>query len=250
MKTKETLLIALIGLLFGAGCASEKGGPAVADPGYICTETACIAPTPPPRTSPSDGYYSGSTTKLEIASLSALAKLFYNSNPNNPSDIRINIDLERPSESVIISYVENGRIVEAAFGIVHPYSGHSDDRYNRWYDQDGKLVWKGFFQDWYGAIVLIIDEYVSQGDGQPADILGGSIWFQNFNRYYPNFPLQGPLTMCWEIEMGPYDCRSFLKKGKVSMTSSYYPTTKGPDAGMYYEKLGEFSGIIASEAGF
>lgn len=251
MKTKDTLLIALIGLLVGAGCASEKGGSSVANTDAICTDSACFAPTPPPRTSDTDyGYYSGSTANLQIASLSALTKLFYNSNPNNPTDIRINIDLNRPAESVIISYVDNGRVVEAAFGTVHPYSGHSDDRYNGWYNQNGQLVWKGFFQDWYGAIVLIIDQNVSQGDGQAADILGGSIWFQNFNRYYPNFPLQGPLKMCWEIEMGPYDCRTFLKNGKVSMTSSYYPNNRGPDAGMNYEKLGEFSGIVASEAGF
>ncbi len=247
MKTKETLLIAIVGLLFGVGCASERGG-SIADAGTICTDSSCAYPVPPRSYETDYGTYSGSTTKLQAAG-SALAKMFYNSNPNNPTDIRINIDLRREAESVIISYVENGRVYEAAFGVVHPYSGHKDKSYNKWYVQGGKAVWKGFFQDAYGAIVLVIDQNISQGDGRPPEVVGGSVWFQNFNRYYPSFWLQGPLKMCWEIQMGPYDCRSFLNNGRVSMTSTLYPENKGPDAGMYYELLGTFSGIIASEAG-
>jgi hypothetical protein len=123
--------------------------------------------------------------------------------------------------------------------------------YNGWVNQGGKSVWKGFFQDRWGAIVLIIDKQISTGDGQPAKFVGGSVWFQNFNnQYYPNNPVQGPLAMCWEISRGPYDCRSFLVNNYVSMTSSYYPTTRGPDKTVNYQMLGTFNGIAASAAGF
>jgi hypothetical protein len=177
--------------------------------------------------------------------------MFYNSAPNNPQNVRINIDLRRKSESVIISYTDGGRVVEAALGVVHPYSGHSNEAYNGWVNQDGKTIWKGFFQDTYGAVILVVDKFLSQGDGQSGNILGGSIWFQNFNRYAPNNPQQGPLKMCWEITLGPYDCRSFLVNNKyVIMNSTYYPTNKGENANMLYEKLGDFNGIAKDAAGF
>lgn len=268
MKTRNTILVALMGLLFGAGCASENSS--VADPSIPgCVDVSCAYPgTPePPRSSSSGGYYTGSTATLQ-ANLSALARMFFNSNPNSPTDIRINIDLNRSVDSVVVSFVDGGRVIEGAFGTVHPCavnpqlaqqmmymfgvpcSGHSNNSHNGWVNQGGQLIWKGFFQDEYGAIVLVIDNNVTQGDGQPANILGGSIWFQNFNRYYPNNPIQGPKKMCWEISLGPYDCRTFLSGGKVSMTSSYYPTNRGPDANVNYEKLGDFTGIIRNEAGF
>jgi hypothetical protein len=196
------------------------------------------------------GYDSGSTGALVLAGgTSTLAQMFYNSNPNNPTNVRVNINLQRQADSVIISYVDGGQVVEAGLGIIHPYSGISRAQFNGWVNQNGKSIYKGFFQDSYGAVVLIVDKLLSQGDGQPGEFMGGSIWFQNFNRYYPNAPLQGNEKMCWEISMGPYDCRTFLIGDTVSVSSSYYPNNKGPNANMNYTKLGDFNGISKSAAG-
>jgi len=115
-------------------------------------------------------------------------------------------------------------------------------------------VWKGFFEDKYGAIVVVIDRTLSLGDGQAAQFIGGSIWFQNFPEvtypYSPYASRQGILKTCWEITMGPYDCRTFLDDGKVRLTTSLYPNNRGPDALQNYRKLGEFNGLSRASAGF
>jgi hypothetical protein len=254
MDTNLKLIMAVLALVIGAGCASEKGGggtqAAVPTPVVACTDPSCTqiaSPTPVPG---SGGYYSGSSAALALTSQAELAKMFFNSNPNNPQNVQININLSRPSDAVIISYSDAGQTHEAAYGTTHPYSGVSDASFNGWVNQSGKQVWKGFFQDTYGAIVLIVDKFITQGDGQSGNILGGSVWFQNFNRYYPNFGTQGPTKMCWQISMGPYDCRTFLVGDVVSVTSSYYPNNHGPDANMNYEKLGDFNGIAKDASGF
>lgn len=264
MKTLKFGLLAAA-LVLTASCAKEKQAQPLVAPAGVTPDVSCRGGCPPmtggdttlpdaPAGTGEDptktGYDSGSTAALELAGgTSTLSQMFYNSVPNSPKNVRINIDFRRQVDAVIVSYVDNGRVVEAGFGTVHPYSGVSNAKFNGWVNQDGKNVWKGFFQDQYGAVVLILDRFLSQGDGQPAKILGGSLWFQNFNRYAPNAPLQGNLKMCWEISLGPYDCRTFLVGNNVQMTSSQYPNNKGPNANMHYQKLGDFDGIAASAAG-
>jgi hypothetical protein len=148
----------------------------------------------------------------------------------------------------------------------HPYSGVSDSSLNKWFVSNGQQVFHGIYQDTAGAIVLVVDSVLSQGDGGGSSILGGSIWFQNFG--YTN-AAQGPNLMCWEIRIGPYDCRTFLQggvdakydKAVVAGTSSVEPTTRtlggdatNPYGGSFsgdrpkYTKLGTFSGLLRSEA--
>lgn len=256
MRALVLTLIAAV-LLLNAGCAKEKATsvpPGETPPGTCrgCTNdgggTTTPVPTPPPNDGSTPINYSGGTADLR-ASTSMLAKMFFNSNPNNPTNIRINVDISNTSEAVIVSYTDGGKTVQAKFGTSHPYSGVQNAMYNGWVNQDGKSVWKGFFQDEHGAIILIVDRISGTGDGT-ANYVGGSIWFQNFNRYYPNNPTQGPLKMCWEIQMGPYDCRSFLVGDNVQMMSSYYPNNRGPDANSNYQKLGDFDLLPRSAAGF
>jgi hypothetical protein len=254
------------GLLMAVGCSSgNMAKPLDAQQaltpadncrgGCVPAVGASDTPAAPASTGTGDdpsttGYDSGSTAALTLSGgTSTLAQMFYNSNPNNPTNVRVNINLQRQTDSVIISYVDGGRVVEAGVGVVHPYSGISRAQFNGWVNQNGKSVYKAFFQDSYGAVVLIIDKMLSQGDGQPGEFMGGSVWFQNFNRYYPNAPLQGNEKMCWEISMGPYDCRTFLVGDTVSMGSSQYPNNKGPNANSNYVKLGDFSGISRKAAG-
>lgn len=249
-------ILMVIGFLFLAGCAQERGNqvadvppPAATPPPGRGDDDGTI-PDAPGNPSGSGGYGSGSTATLS-ATASTLRGFFYNSSPNDPKNIRINIDMSRSGENVIIAYDDGGRTVEAAMGTDHPYSGHSNSGYNGWVNQGGQQVWKGFFQDEYGAIVVVIDRTLNLGDGQPSAYIGGSVFYQNFNQYYPNNPQQGPLKMCWEITYGPYDCRTFLVGDSVVMNSTMYPSegNKGPTRDVGYRKLGEFNGMSRSEAG-
>jgi|GEM_PF-1115100 len=268
MKTQALIVAAAFLML--AGCASQKqddtaAASATGNGGGV-TSTVIDAngdgiPDAPTGTgtSPSQtGYAYGSTASI-VLNGSALGRMFYNSQPVHPTNPRINIDLHSNSESVTVSYVENGILHEAAFGTQHPnVASYSNAMYNGWVNQSGTNVWKGFFQDAYGAIVLVIDKSISQSDGTSQMIVGGSVWFQNFQQSYYQNPIQGPLKMCWEITAGPYDCRSFLvpnpggnayNQVKVDMTSSLYPTTYGPNKTTAYEKLGDFGGIDRTAAG-
>lgn len=266
MKT-QTLIVAAA-LLMLAGCASEKQDSAAAvasgtgNPGtstVIDTNGDGIpdAPTGTGTNPGTTGYATGSTAQL-VLNGSALGRLFYNSNPSRATNPRINIDLTSNTEAVIVSYVESGVLHEAAFGTQHPNStSYSNASYNGWVGN----VWKGFFQDAYGAVVLILDKSMSQSDGTSSMILGGSVWFQNFQQVYYQNPVQG-YKMCWELTAGPYDCRSFLvnrptsdpaynqyNKLMINMSSAQYPTTYGPNKTTAYEKLGDFGGISRTAAG-
>lgn len=261
MRAYTKILIAAV-LLMSAGCAKERKEVAQA-PATPVTDSCrgdCVpdddgsTPDAPNGTGddPADtGFSSGSTAALNLSGgTSPLTRLFYKSNPSSPTNVRINIDLRRLSNAVIVSYIENGRAVEAHFGTIHPVSGIQNARHNGWVNQSGTSVWKGFFQDKWGAIVIVIDRTMNPGDGQQGEYVGGSIWFQNFYaEHWPYNPTQGPEKMCWEISRGPYDCRSFLVNNYVQMTSSLYPNNRGPDKTTSYEKLGDFDGIKVSEAG-
>ncbi len=240
-------------LIIAAGCASSSGGGG-STVTTSCTTAACVSPTAVPTSTPTSTTTTTgtSTGTLVPTSTSALAQLFFNSNPNTPENIEIALSLSSTTESVVISYTEQttGALVQANFGIVNPTNpSYSSNSLNGWVNQNGTTIWKGFFQDQYGAIVLIVDSLQSQGDGKPG-LASGSVWFQNFNTASPNFGVQGPLKMCWEISLGPFDCRTFLVNNQVQMTSTYYPTNKGPNASANYTELGTFSGIDLTTAGF
>jgi hypothetical protein len=265
MKTGKFMIAALV--LATVGCASKKQSEPAASSLLNCGSSYCEtvldtngdgipdAPTGTGTNPDQTGYAYGSTASISLNS-SALGRLFYNSRPVNPTNVRINISMNSATEAIIISYVENGILHEAAFGTQHPDNPSiGNAKYNGWVTENGQQVWKGFFQDKYGAIVLIVDKYLSQGDGQAANILGGSVWFQNFNQTPYDNPIQGGLKMCWEITLGPYDCRSFLvngtdKNASVVMTSSQYPTTRGHQKTVSYERLGDFNGISRTASGF
>lgn len=275
MKAQTVLIAAVLALV---GCASQKENPNASVAGNTattCTGTYCetiidadgdgIAdvPTGTGSTPTTTGYDYGATASITLNG-SALGRLFYNSQPRNPTNVRVNINLASNAESVIVSYVENGILKEASFGTKHPDQNYSNASFNGWVNQGGQQVWKGFFQDRFGAIVIVVDKYLSQGDGAPASILGGSIYFQNFQESAYQNPVQGNQKMCWEIYDGPYDCRTFIvgannpnaypqtpsTAGSVIMTSSLYPNNKGPRKSLNYEKLGDFAGVNRTAAGF
>lgn len=269
---KPTILILSLALLLNVGCAQEKtpeGAPApTPNVPQDCTRGCDTdddgdgVPGAPDGSGGSDGqggYYSGATAAM--TNVQNLGELFFNSYPNNPQQIQVNIDMNRSRDSVIISYVDGGVYKEAGLGTQHPNLGRTNNAYNGWVTEGSSRVYKGFFQDEYGAVVVIIDKVLNVGDGQPAPYVGGSIWFQNFGdrgcwtaiqgNVNCDYYLQSPGTglLCWEITYGPYDCRTFLvgvtskNAGSVIMTSSPTPTTTGWTRTKSYKKLGEFNGL-------
>lgn len=263
MKNTSWILMMTMALVLNVGCASENqqdgGVPTVADvpprtdgtPVDTNGDGIPDAPTGTGTNPNQTGYSSGSTVSFN-ANLSSLRKMFYQSNPPSPTNIRINVDFTRKSESVIVSFVDRGYIREAALGVTHPYSGTTNEQYNGWYNIGGKSVWKGFFQDQYGAIVVVLeDSGLTQGDGQPSTMLKGSVFFQNFYESPYQAGYQGPLKMCWEISRGPYDCRTFLVGDTVNMLKSLYPASNdyGTNRTFGYEKLGDFDGLNRTAAG-
>lgn len=260
------ILFATALIAMGGACAQDSGGsaPPVAT---VPPSGSGVNPTPPTscpqgqvasvnNTCVPQAATAGSGVPLKLVSSAQLARMFFNSNPNNPQNVMIQINAASSADSVVITYTDGSLTRQAKFGTVHPLSGVSDNSLNKWYNDGtlGKLVWKGWFQDRYGAVILVIDKTTATGDGTPGAIVGGSVWFQNFNMYYPNNQLQGPEKMCWQITEGPYDCRSYLfgwdwNNMIITPTLALYPNNKGRDANMNYEKLGDFSGLNRSAAG-
>jgi hypothetical protein len=255
---KPATAILGLALLMNVGCAQEKNsGNASAPPPVVqppcergCDAGGSNVPVAPGGSGGSNGqggYYSGATAA--ITNVQSLGELFFNSYPNNPQQIQVNIDMNRSRDSVIISYVDGGVYKEAGLGTQHPYSSHSNSSYNGWVTEGSSRVYKGFFQDEYGAVVVVIDKVLNVGDGQPAPYVGGSIWFQNFgdNPTYDNphwkYWSEVRDRMCWQITYGPYDCRTFLVGSSVVMNSSPDPTTRGPSRSKTFKKLGNFNGL-------
>jgi hypothetical protein len=175
---------------------------------------------------------------------------------------------------VRVSFIEDGGISEVYQQTKDPRAGSissKDTLHNIWFEKSGKRYWHGFFQDRVGAVVIVIDGEASGGTGDnPYDRrLSGQIWYKNFNKSWPNYSEQGYLP-CWVIDVGPYDCRTFVTKRSgpfseveinnpttqyaVSTTSAVYPNTTivstkfGQVRIGDYIKLGNFSGLSELES--
>lgn len=258
----KALLVIFIAAAFlaNAGCSQEKAigdppasAPVVPDVGVGRggdSGTGSDVPGAPSNTSGSVG--SGGTAEFDTTTLNmtAFRDFFFESSPNSPRNIRINIDLSRQRDTVIISYDDITATSPAKLGTLHPYSSVSDSSHNHWYTINGQPVWKGIFQDKAGAIVVVIDRFLSLGDGSLPAYVGGSVWFQNFERGYPYAPDQGSLKMCWQISLGPYDCRTNISGNSINLGLALYPTDRGPNKSLPYQKIGEFSGMSRTAAGF
>ncbi len=237
--------------MIGCGANHAASTDAASGPTSTSGISTTVTTTTGTGTDPSVTGLSGSTVTL-TATGSALSSMFYQSLPNNPKNIRLSLDTTRIGSEVTIAYDANGYTTQAKLGSVHPWSGHQNSQYNGWTNDGTSTLWKGFYQDAYGTVVVVIDKNQSTGDGNAGSI-GGEIYFQNFPQStYPNSPYapqQGPTKMCWEITLGPYDCRTFLVGDNVAMNSARYPNNRGPNATSYYQQLGTFTGLSRSAAG-
>lgn len=258
MKTLNTQLILLVAALgVGVvGCSKSGGGfdagvPVVSTSGVDSTN---VLPTLPDSTIDTGTGSTSTTPSFTPVSLAEM-NAYVGSYPlNNPTNYQLSINLNNwdgqghYAGSVTLSYDDNGYHHAGTFTSNTGYNtdyesygtaldvGTNSSAYNTWFNLNGKTVFSGYFQDQYGAIILIVDNAstVNQGDGQGGGYISGQVWYRNFAASYA---YQSNLRQCWFIYSGPYDCRSNIVNTKTGL----YPTDS-------YRKLGEFKGILKSSA--
>ncbi|MGH1469281.1 MAG: hypothetical protein ACRBBP_10460 [Bdellovibrionales bacterium] len=112
-----------------------------------------------------------------------------------------------------------------------------DVKENYWsYNSSGKLVWRGVFEGPTGTLVVVVDGIYESGDGNdPFDYMSGSVWYRpwpvvadtgiNSDKcYVKNGRLDcknpaGPLVRCWDVSLGPYDCRFNVSADSKTVTA-------------------------------
>lgn len=252
MKTLNSKLIALmiVTSILGVGCGKSKSVDTGSANGII-TVSPTGATTGGTGTSPTSPNGPGSTTTSSNSNSVDFSPVSFEEfsnyvamHPlNSPNNYKITVDLSdagsgRYAGSVKISYVDNGYQYEGKFsagsGVNQDLTGLKDGNmmeaeYNRWFMLDGKYYFSAYFQDAYGAIVLVFDNYVNLGDAQGSGVVSGSVYYKNFAQSYVQ---QSPYRKCWYIYSGPYNCRATAVMDK----SAVYP-------GDGYRKLGTFSGL-------
>lgn len=230
------------------GCSKSSKGSATATPANILYGNNGQLLTPSGQIPVANGY--NTVNSIDFIPENFQEFSWYTGQVlNGPTDIKINVKLVdngngRYGGAIKIFYKDAGEYHEGIFysgdGVNQPFPSYSQNdyqaeaEYNRWFILGGKKAFTGFFQDQWGAIVLVIDSTLNQGDAQGTSQVSGSVWYKNFRT---EFSTQGPMRKCWFISLGPYDCRSPSVISKTSLT---------PDGG--YRKLGTFGGLVKSEA--
>ncbi len=269
---KQLTLLIIVPFLFFS-CAEEKDS---AVPGASTTTEVPAQPSGPfvPPTgngntgSTQSGLWSyGATTPLTINDTAngefdlATFSEFNNLTVVNPQNVRLNVNLVRRGQGyggrIAISYNDQGVYQEWVLvnGDINNFPGDeaydqnissSEEakvleqaaKYNRFLDAGAVPQFHGFFQDFYGAVVLVIDGGGFQtGDGQGPTTVSGSLWFRNFDDTVAPYGYYH----CWQIWAGPYDCRAWKDGEGVNTFRSLEP-----DNG--YVKFATFTDINLEDA--
>ncbi len=262
---KRTLLttLALVVLLTG-GCGKEKTDMAPPSP----TPTPTPYPTPPSPPgggsgTPSDNWNYGSTVSLTIVDWVTFHDLVGYS--ASPTQLRLNVNMVDIGSAKYAGHLKFGMVNSGQYLEAYYTSGtnQNDAKYNIWFNWQGKSVFHGFFQDEYtcahstsfcpyfppkygGGIVLVIDNMIDLGDGGES-LASGSVWFQKFE--FTVAPLSP--SKCWNVTLGPYDCRTFIVGENVVSNSSLYPNNAGPGGSTprsLYRKFATFSDLNLTKA--
>jgi hypothetical protein len=253
---KETMIILAALALILSGCAKESSnGPGGSSP-IIAPPGPWVPPTPGPGLNPGLNWQYGATSELKVTNQSMSFYAAYA--VNNPTDVKINVNLERfnPASGtnrysyggvVSISFRDRGKLYEDQFtsliygpGLVG--TNEENNKYNVWINKNGKVAWHGFFQDRKGSIVLVFDDSNDLGDGQGPTTVSGSVWVMNFGlTYAPVSP-----TSCWFVSVGPYDCRTWKSGSGVNTDKDIYPYLENSSSSadkpkaVGYRKVGDF----------
>lgn len=251
MKNSKLILVLATLALLGVGCAKEQktADTTVVTPPVVNPTYPVGAPPGQGAGTAGDSWAYGNTVAFQPDSLE-IFNTYVGTHPlNNPSNVKLNVNLVDVGGGhfggqVKLAYDDAGQHYEGYFvagtGKNESYTSMGTNRdvglyhaqYNTWFG--GGKNFTGFFQDAYGAVVLVIDNVVSQGDAQGASYVSGSLWFKNFTK---TMAPQGSERYCWFIYSGPYDCRSTTVINK----SNAYPSDG-------YRRLGTFTGLSKSKA--
>lgn len=271
------LLIAM--MIFGQGCAGENS--VGETPPSIDDTTPTTSPNNNGGTSPRDTdierndsqWTEGATAALVSVDDWVFRNLYAFTQPvNNPTDLRISIKVGNNGNGkypgrVLISYKDNNQYRTGRFitqnqtiprGVSHGHEGKNHAEYNGWFTYGTTQVFRGFYADQYGAVLLIIDGGTSQGDGGGIVDLRGEIWVKKFG---VTPATQGQIP-CWFIEAGPYECRTYLKDRETvalptNLNNLLYPghsphwygtdwIPNEPERG--WRRLGRFEGLNRARA--
>jgi hypothetical protein len=193
---------------------------------------------------PGPSFTFGGTADFTFISLAAYRTYTqrYIGSLSDLTNIKINLNFDRFSGNkyggtATIRYNYQGLTYEGFFT-----GGDSAQasKYNVWFTSGGKKVFHAFFEDFMGAIILVIDETSSLDDGyQKGDLVSGSIYFKNF----PYTGAPHPPTYCWFVSLGPYDCRAWPKGYGVDTYKAVHPLPSDS-----YTKLGSFTGMDLDKA--
>jgi hypothetical protein len=265
-------------MLFGIGCAKENSAsiaPGPIDPGAVTPTTGGNngggnRDTDVDRNDPQ--WTEGGTAALISIDDWVFRNMYAVTRPlNNPTDLRISVKVGDNGSGkypgrVLISFLDNGQYSTARFvtqnatipsGVSHGHTGKNHAEYNRWFAYGGSQVYRGFYEDDKGAVLLIIDGSTSQGDGGGSAELSGEIWIKNYGVVPVNNYDQREIP-CWFVEGGPYECRTYLTDRETVATSgALYPTQStywyGTDwipseAPRGWRRLARFQGLSRSRA--
>lgn len=251
MKAK-IIFTAIMALTIGVGCAKKDGSAPAAPAATETTPGAPTIPNPtgpyvPPTTGvgqdPGNSFTFGGTTDFTFENVSTYRQYTqrYINNLSELTNIKLNLNFDRFQTkyggTATIRYTYQGLVYEGFFTGGQDAAGA---KYNVWYTDSGKKVFHAFFEDFMGAIILVIDQTASLDDGyQPGDKVGGTIYFKNF----PQTGAPHPPTYCWYVSLGPYDCRAWKSGNAVDTYKSVHP---GVNDG--YTKLGSFSNMDIDKA--
>lgn len=250
LNSKHLKVLLLSSLVLIAGCAKESGGGgSTANPPVDGT----IPPVVPGSidSHPLANLTTGATIDFQFDSVATLNNYVQMRPLNDPQNMKMNVELrKRQFKSgsttidsfegrIYLGYFDTGNYYIATFesgygvnGVQNPDSPSTyqkpESQFNRWFNGtvngNNVVVFHGFFQDRYGAIMLVIDGGVDSGDGSGYTQVNGSVYYLNFPVGYAS---QSP-EKCWFISIGPFDCRTFVTSKQVQTTSAVYPFGVSP----------------------
>lgn len=251
---KYYLFLVLLSMLAGIGCSPNKIETA-APPSTPLTENPDTTDATTTTTGGGTGggltsKSSGDTVTFTPVDLETFNDYVGTHPLNSPKNIKIAVNLKNNGSlrfygSVKIFYEDTGKtwtgLFESQKGKNTSIDSLKDNDvmvsvFNYWFKKDSNVVFSGLYQDDKGAIVLVVDKTLDQGDGQGGGYVSGSVYFRNFAQ--SKVP-QSSYRKCWFIYDGPYDCRTETVMKKTGL----YPTE---DEG--YRKLGTFSGLSKNKA--
>ena len=242
---KSIILTTLLAVsVLSVGCAKKKASSASQNgttnnsPFVTVPSGPYVPPGNGPGLGPGSNWEYGGTTDLTLTSVTALSQ-YAAETRYSPQDVKVNVNLVKYGNAygghVSIGYTDNGLDHEGYFS-----SGQTaeESKYNVFFNHNGQEVYHGFFEDFIGGVVLVIDSFQSLGDGDLGNATG-SVWFKNFEITPITAP--HPPTRCWFVWIGPYDCRAWKNGNGVNTTAALEP-----DNG--YTKLGTFQNLNLTEA--